>query len=178
MNAGCLRCGREIAQESTAEYCPACEAIYARLEAMQKPAARRESNLTEAERRQAARTTTQREHDNFQLARVLYALFVATPLLGGTFVPAVIMAHLSRDEREQHWIYSHFSWLVSTFWITMGLQLIGVIAGLFLHDLDLRRYFKAAETGYQHLLLALPGVLWYLYRLIKGWYRLSRQQPV
>jgi len=96
------------------------------------------------------------------VATVVYALQAAGFFLGITWIVAVIVDYVKKDDGAGTWLESHFRWQIRTFW--WGL-LWGVIGGILLLVL----------IGY--LVLAANAV-WIIYRIVKGWLRLSERREV
>ena len=96
------------------------------------------------------------------VATVVYALQAAGFFLGITWIVAVIVDYVKKDDAAGTWLESHFRWQIRTFW--WGL-LWGVIGGILLLVL----------IGY--LVLAANAV-WIIYRIVKGWLRLSERREV
>src|SRR2546428_13023175 len=93
------------------------------------------------------------------VATVVYALQAAGFFLGITWIVAVIVDYVKKDDAAGTWLESHFRWQIRTFW--WGL-LWGVIGGILLLVL----------IGY----LGLAGhAVWIIYRIVKGWLRPSQR---
>ncbi|HEY3077560.1 MAG TPA: hypothetical protein VGJ74_20500 [Burkholderiales bacterium] len=97
------------------------------------------------------------------VATLVYALqaagFLLPPLV---WIVAVIVDYVKKDDAAGTWLESHFRWQIRSFW--WGL-LWGVIGGILLLVL----------IGY--LVLAANAV-WIIYRIVKGWLRLSERREV
>jgi uncharacterized membrane protein len=96
------------------------------------------------------------------LATLVYALQAAGFFVGITWIAAVIVDYVKRDDAAGTWLDSHFRWQIRTFW--WGL-LWGVIGGI----------LTLVLVGF--IVLAADGV-WIIYRIVKGWLRLSEQREV
>ena len=96
------------------------------------------------------------------VATVVYALQAAGFFIGVTWIVAIVMDYVKRDDAKGTWLESHLNWQIRTFW--WGL-LWGVIGGILL--LLLVGYF---------VLLAVA--IWLVYRIVKGWLKLAENQPV
>jgi len=96
------------------------------------------------------------------IATAVYALQAAGFLFGITWLVAVIIDYVKRDDARGSWLESHFSWQIRTFW--WGL-LWGVIGGVLLLVL----------VGY---LVLVANALWIIYRIVKGWLRLAERREV
>jgi uncharacterized membrane protein len=96
------------------------------------------------------------------VATAVYALQAAGFLSGITWLIAVIIDYVKRDDARGTWLESHFTWQIRTFW--WGL-LWGVIGGVLLLVL----------VGY---LVLVANAVWIIYRIVKGWLRLAERREV
>ncbi len=97
------------------------------------------------------------------VATVVYALQAAGFFLGGiTWIVAIIVDYVKRDDAEGTWLASHFRWQVRTFW--WGL-LWGVIGGI----------LTLVLVGF---VVLFADAVWIIYRIVKGWLRLSEHREV
>lgn len=97
------------------------------------------------------------------VAHVVYALhllFFYTILLP---IVGLILNYVKMDDARGSWLETHYRWQVRTFWfgllwsvVILPLMLIPVLNGL----------------------VAFLWVVWWLYRNIKGWLRLSERKPM
>jgi uncharacterized membrane protein len=96
----------------------------------------------------------------------IYACYAVGFFIGITWLVGIIIAYVKRDDGKGTWMESHFSWQIRTFWWSLLWCLIGGI-------------FAVTVIG---LVVAWPlwaiAWLWALYRVIKGWLRLSEARPV
>lgn len=97
-------------------------------------------------------------------AHVAYGLFAS--LLLGVSAPftviAVVLAHVNRENARGTWLESHYTWQIRTFWIALPIFLVG-------------SFTVYLPIGW---LFILAAWLWVIYRAIKGWLRLSREEPI
>ena len=96
------------------------------------------------------------------VATAVYALQAAGFLFGITWLIAIIVDYVKRDDAKGSWLESHFTWQIRTFW--WGL-LWGVIGGVLLLVL----------VGY---LVLVANAVWIIYRIVKGWLRLTERREV
>lgn len=97
-----------------------------------------------------------------QITHVTYALY-ALGLLTGVFVVAgLIVAYIKRDDVVGTYLADHYSWLIRTFWWGLLWTTIGLILAFVL-------------VGF--VVLAAVWV-WWVYRIIKGWLRLTEKRAV
>ncbi|NOY66305.1 MAG: hypothetical protein GXP13_02700 [Gammaproteobacteria bacterium] len=104
-------------------------------------------------------TISTNENDNSQksVATIVYALQVASFLLGFTFLIAVIINYIKKGDVAGSWLESHFRWQIRTFWFALLWSIIGIIGLFFL-------------VGY---FVLLANAVWVIYRVVKGWLRLN-----
>lgn len=103
----------------------------------------------------------------------LHAFSAVTGLLGTAFIVtafltgwpsiiAVVLNYVKRGETRGTFLESHFRWQIRTFWFSLLWGLIGfaltfVVVGIF---------------------VLLADLLWYIYRIVKGWIRLNEGKPM
>src|ERR1700752_2925484 len=100
----------------------------------------------------------EREQQLKTVATVLYALQALGFFVGITWIVAVIIDYVKKDDAAGTWLASHYSWQIRTFW--WGL-LWGVIGGILVFVI----------VGF--LVLAADAI-WIIYRIVKGWLRLPQ----
>ncbi|MES9986813.1 MAG: hypothetical protein AB2552_02695 [Candidatus Thiodiazotropha endolucinida] len=91
------------------------------------------------------------------IAMVVYALQALSFLFVITFLVAVIINYVKRDDVRNSWLESHYRWQIRTFWFSLLWIVIGYLTIFIL-------------IGY---LVLLVNMVWLIYRIIKGWLRLS-----
>ena len=97
------------------------------------------------------------DHAKKQLVTLVYALQAASFLVGITFIAAIMVNYLKRDELAGSWLESHFNWQIRTFWWSMlwavvGLVLSVVVVGIF---------------------ILIADAIWVIYRIVIGWLALN-----
>ena len=95
-------------------------------------------------------------------AMVVYILQALGFFSGITWIVAVIVDYVKKDEAAGTWLESHYRWQIRTFW--WGL-LWGVIGSILL--LILVGWFVLAAAG-----------IWIIYRIVKGALYLSERKPL
>jgi uncharacterized membrane protein len=96
------------------------------------------------------------------VATIVYALQAAGFFLGITWIAAVIIDYVKKDDAAGTWLDSHYRWQIRTFW--WGL-LWGVIGGL----------LAIVVVGF--VVLAADAI-WIIYRIAKGWLRLAENREI
>ena len=96
------------------------------------------------------------------LATVVYALQAAGFFVGLTWIVAVVINYVKRDDARGSWLESHFSWQIRTFWWGLLWAVVGGILAL-------------VVVGFAVL---FADAVWIIYRIVKGWLNLSENKPV
>ncbi|HEV8109580.1 MAG TPA: hypothetical protein VGP97_18865 [Burkholderiales bacterium] len=96
------------------------------------------------------------------LTTVVYALQAAGFLVVITWIVAVVIDYVKRDEAKGTWLESHFSWQIRTFWWGLLWAVLGAITFLVL----VGWFILAADT------------IWIIYRIVKGWLYLNDGKPI
>src|SRR5919197_1409928 len=102
------------------------------------------------------------------IVTIAYALQAAGFFFGITWIVAVIVDYVKRDDARGTWLESHFRWQIRTFWF--GVLWVAVCA-----------LFVIATLGIGLLIAWLPLVvvgLWFIYRIARGWMRLTERRPM
>ena len=107
------------------------------------------------------------------LTHVMYGMHALAPFTLWTFaILAMIIGLVKRDDVRGTWLDSHFSYLSSTFW--WGL-LLAVLAWSIFWVLGL----LTLGIGMLVLwILPVAVLIWYLYRVIRGWLSLNDHKPI
>ncbi|MEW6352884.1 MAG: hypothetical protein AB1469_01100 [Pseudomonadota bacterium] len=90
------------------------------------------------------------------ITTVVYALQAASFIAGVTYLIAVIINYVKRDDVRGTWLASHFTWQIRTFWYSLLWAVIGVMTFIFV-------------IGY---FILIADAVWVIYRIAKGWLRL------
>jgi uncharacterized membrane protein len=96
------------------------------------------------------------------------ATVIGAFLTGWPSIIAVILNYVKRGDVRGTWLESHFRWQIRTFWF--GLLWVAV-CGLFL----------VMTLGIGILVVWLPlgfVTIWFIYRIARGWMRLSAGRPM
>ena len=96
------------------------------------------------------------------VAHVVYAMYALALFNGFTALVGVVVAYLNRDAVRGTWMDSHMTWQIRTFWYGLAISVVGIITTWIL-------------IGW--LILGL-GYLFFVWRIAKGWVRLSNRRPV
>lgn len=96
------------------------------------------------------------------LTTIIYALYAASFLVAITAIVAIVMNYVKKDDVAGTFLESHFRWQIRTFWFGLLWAVVGAITYLIV-------------IGW--LVLFANGV-WIIYRIVKGWLRLSDNKPM
>lgn len=91
------------------------------------------------------------------IATLVYALQAASFLVGVTYIAAVMVNYIKREDVAGTAVASHFRWQIRTFWFSLLWAAIGALTVVLV-------------VG--GAILIADG-LWVIYRIVKGWLRLS-----
>ena len=105
---------------------------------------------------------TENERAAKKLTTIIYALYAAFFLAGITAIFAIVINYVKKDDMVGTFLESHFRWQIRTFWFGL---LWGVLGGITL--LIVVGWFALVADG-----------IWIIYRIIKGWLRLSENKPM
>ncbi|MEO8133990.1 MAG: hypothetical protein ABI831_08445 [Betaproteobacteria bacterium] len=100
------------------------------------------------------------------VGHAIYACYAVGFFVGVTWLVAIILAYVKRDEAQGTWMESHFSWQIRTFWWSLLWCVLGWV--LFVTLVGMIVAFPMWAVAW----------LWALYRVIKGWMRLNDAKPV
>ncbi|HET9474867.1 MAG TPA: DUF4870 domain-containing protein [Steroidobacteraceae bacterium] len=106
--------------------------------------------------------TPQQVEANKNITQVIYALYAASLIVGITYIVAIILNYVKRDDVKGTYLESHFNWQIQTFWYSLVGCIIGYVTIFVL-------------IGFVILGITL---VWFIYRIAKGWLRLNEGQPV
>ncbi len=96
------------------------------------------------------------------LATLVYALQALSFFIGITIFAAIIINYIKMADVKGTWIQSHFRWQIRTFWFTLLWSILGGIT-------------VPIFIGY---LILMGDFIWLIYRIAKGWLRLSNNRPM
>ena len=108
------------------------------------------------------------------LTHVAYALYALAFVTGITAVAGFIIALLKRDDCRGTLYASHMTWLIRTFLIGLIASLaVGLVTLLLSWIPFIGVLFVAAGA-----LTAAAILVWFIYRIVKGWLALFDGQPI
>jgi uncharacterized membrane protein len=106
--------------------------------------------------------TSDKLHQTRTLTIIIYALQAMSFLVGLTFLVAVIINYIKRDDVRGSWLESHFRWQIRTFWFCLLWGLLGA-------------FLSAVVIGY---FILLANAIWVIYRIAKGWINVVDNKPM
>jgi uncharacterized membrane protein len=96
------------------------------------------------------------------ISTVVYALQAASFFFGITWIVAVVVAYVKRDEAAGTWLESHFGWQIRTFWWGLLWGVLGILLTFVLVGLA----------------VLFADAVWIIYRVVKGWLNLNDDKPM
>lgn len=96
------------------------------------------------------------------LTSIIYALYAISCVVGVTAIAAIIVNYIKKGDVAGTFLESHFRWQIRTFWFS----LLWVVVG-----------FMTMFIGIG-LLIIFAAAIWSIYRIVKGWLRLSDNKPM
>jgi len=91
------------------------------------------------------------------ITTVVYALQALSFFTGLTFIAAVVINYIKKEDVHGTWLESHFLWQIRSFWYGLLWGVIGFATFIIF-------------IGY---FVLLANTIWLVYRIIKGWLRLT-----
>jgi uncharacterized membrane protein/predicted RNA-binding Zn-ribbon protein involved in translation (DUF1610 family) len=192
----CLKCGHvRRPDDGGPDYaCPACGAVYAKLEALQREQAELEDRQSIETRNLERRAALQERFDREQAVREAaegprYAAAHAAYLLmvlpfAVTQALSIAIAYKMRRADEDSWLDEHFTWQIRTFWYLGGLALLAgaslLVGAASISSVAILRNAAHVEWTFKSLAafvtICAVALMTAMYRIGKGWYRLSRRE--
>ncbi|MEO7558195.1 MAG: hypothetical protein ABIT92_03630 [Gammaproteobacteria bacterium] len=111
---------------------------------------------------QPLQTDSGKQLSNLNITTVVYALQAVSFFFVITFIVAVIINYVKRDDVRGTWLESHFRWQIRTFWYGLLWSILGGITFLLI-------------IGY---FILIADAIWIIYRIAKGWLRLVEKKPL
>lgn len=99
---------------------------------------------------------------NKTITHVIYGLYAGSLLVGFTYIVAIILNYVKRDDVVGTLYESHFRWQMRTFWFSLLWSVIGVCTAWFIVGIP----------------VLIAAGIWFIYRIVKGWLRLSESKPM
>ena len=121
------------------------------------------------------------------LATVVYAIQAIAVVTALPLVAGVILNYLKMDEVRGTWVESHFRWQIRTFWLSLlwgvlvflAVLVLGLgVAGAAAAGSDAGAAGAAVSAGLVAMVGGIGIFAWLVYRIVKGWMRLSENQPI
>jgi uncharacterized membrane protein len=97
-----------------------------------------------------------------QLTLICYILYALSWFTGLTGIVAIIINYVKRDETRGTIYESHFDWQIKTFWIGLGVAIVGFITMFIL-------------IGF---VILFAGAIWSIYRIVKGFLNWNDGKPM
>lgn len=102
------------------------------------------------------------EESGKKVALLVYILQAVALLFGITSLVGLIINYVKRADVKGTWVESHFRWQIRTFWFGVLWTIIGFV-------------LMAVYIG---VFVLLATLVWYIYRIVKGWLNLNDNRPM
>jgi uncharacterized membrane protein len=124
--------------------------------------ARNLANTPTEETNMSAMIDDEKTRSNKTLTTVIYALYAASLFVGISGLVAIVMNYVKKEDVAGTILESHFRWQIRTFWFGLLWAVLGgatfvLVVGWFILFADL---------------------VWFIYRIVKGWLRLNENKPM
>ncbi|MCE2969275.1 MAG: hypothetical protein LW847_03440 [Burkholderiales bacterium] len=98
------------------------------------------------------------------------ATVIGSFVFGWPSIIAVIVNYVKRSDARGTWLESHFSWQIRTFWYALLWTIVVAVVSAVL---------LVVVVGVATWIVGLIALgLWAIYRIARGWLRLSDRQPM
>jgi len=101
-------------------------------------------------------------HANKNLTTIIYALYAASLVVAFTAIVAIVLNYVKKSDVAGTYLESHFRWQIRTFWFSLLWAILGSATTFIL-------------IGWAVL---AAGLVWFIYRIAKGWLRLAEGKPM
>jgi uncharacterized membrane protein len=102
------------------------------------------------------------EQQNKDMTQIIYGLYAASFVVGITYIVAIILNYVKKDDVVGTMYESHFRWQIRTFWFSLLYFTIGCITAMII-------------VG---IFILIANSIWVIYRIVVGWLRLSEGKPM
>ncbi|MDR2243966.1 MAG: hypothetical protein LBE15_00960 [Burkholderiales bacterium] len=109
------------------------------------------------------------------ITTIVYALYAVALVVPLTAIAAIVMNYVKKDDMKGTLYESHFRWQINTFWFTLLWSLLSVLLALPLIVLFFMGFVFLYWPAFAFLFIVF---IWYIYRIVKGWLRLSEKKPM
>ncbi len=96
------------------------------------------------------------------VTQVVYALQALAFLWGITAIVGIVINYVKRDDARGTLYENHFDWQIRTFWWGLLWGVVGVVLSLV----------------FVGIFVLIAVWIWMIYRVVKGWLKLSEGKPV
>jgi uncharacterized membrane protein len=111
---------------------------------------------------QTAVTPEEKDKADKTMTTIIYALYAASLIVGITALVAIVLEYIKKEDVAGTLYQSHFRWQIRTFWYSLLWAVLGAVTSIIVVGL----FILAAD------------LIWYIYRIAKGWLRLHENKPM
>lgn len=100
--------------------------------------------------------------------QLVYGLYAGSFLFGPLAIVALVLSYIRRGEVRGTWLETHYAWVIDTFWMSMAVSFVGVMAAVVM-------MFLVMPMGIFSMLAVLTAAFGFpIYRLVVGWAALGQ----
>jgi uncharacterized membrane protein len=105
----------------------------------------------------------QADINNKNITQLIYGLYAASIIVLVTSIVAIILNYVKRDDVVNTIYESHFRWQIRTFWFSLLWCFVA---------------FASFITIVGPFIIGSFAFIWFVYRIVKGWLRLTEGKPM
>lgn len=96
------------------------------------------------------------------ITTLVYVLQAVSFVIGISYIVAIVVNYVKKDDVQGTWLASHFRWQIRTFWFSLLWCALGVLTWFIV-------------VGY---FIMFATAVWVIYRIAKGWLSLHERKPM
>ena len=106
------------------------------------------------------------------LCHICYGLYALGMISFITSIIGVIINYITRRGTTSE-LLSHHNWMIKTFWISIISLTIIIIVPILIAS-----FLTPSIARVVVAIVGLPFLVWYIYRIVKGWRRLCQRKSI
>jgi uncharacterized membrane protein len=106
------------------------------------------------------------------LCHICYGLYALGIISFITTILGVIINYITRSSATSDCL-SHHNWMIKTFWISIIILMMLTILIILMTDV-----LTPSIVPIFGITVSLPFLVWYIYRIVKGWLRLCKRKSI
>ncbi len=105
------------------------------------------------------------------MLHVIYGAYLLSFIIVFSVFIGVIIAYIERGKRTSTFHLSHLQWQIRTFWLALSLWIVAMVL------VGIGTIIPIIGMILILIGITVPGI-WFVYRVVKGWYILSQGEPI